>query len=373
MLDKNRLIKLFLELVKIDSLSLKERNIANRLKNELKGLGLSVKEDNTGVKINGNTGNIIATLEGEKDYPVLLFSAHMDRVEPGFGIKPYIENGYIKSEGDTILAGDDLIGVTVIVEVLRYIIENEIEHGGIIVIFSVAEEIGLLGAKNLEEEIYKKADYGFVLDVDGDIGTVVNRAASQMKIKAIIRGKSAHAGIEPDKGINAIKIASNAISKMKLGKIDEETTANIGVIKGGLASNIVPDFVELEGEARSLNNSKLNKQIESMKGIIQYYTNIYQGSVEFDVRYLYSNFNINIDSKIVKFINKSAADIGIKIKLLSSGGGSDANIFNNNGLKTLNLGTGMELVHSTEERVKVENIIKLAELLLSIINNSRYF
>ncbi len=373
MFDKNRLINLFLELVMIDSLSLKERNIANRLKKELIGLGLSVKEDNTGVKINGHTGNIVATLEVEKDYPVLLFSAHMDRVEPGFGIKPYIENGYIKSEGDTILAGDDLIGVTVIVEVLRYIIENEIEHGGIIVIFSVAEEIGLLGAKNLEEEIYKKADYGFVLDVDGDIGTVVNRAASQMKIKAIIRGKSAHAGIEPDKGINAIKIASNAISKMRLGKIDEETTANIGVIKGGLASNIVPDFVELEGEARSLNNSKLNKQIESMKGIIQYYTNIYQGSVEFDVRYLYSNFNINIDSKIVKFINKSAADIGIKIKLLSSGGGSDANIFNNNGLKTLNLGTGMELVHSTEERVKVENIIKLAELLLSIINNSRYF
>lgn len=372
MVNRDRLIKLFMELVQIDSVSREERLMADRLTEELKTLGGKVREDNTGERIQGSAGNLIAEFSGSSNYPVLILSAHMDRVEPGRGIKPVIRDNYIMSEGNTILAGDDVIGITSIIETLKILKENGIAHGPLKVIFSVAEEIGLLGAKELDPSELK-ADYGFVYDVDGDVGTIVYQAPSQIKFNAVIRGRAAHAGMNPEEGINAIKIASKAISEMKLGRVDEETTVNIGVIKGGRAINIVPDLVELEGEIRSHREENLLRQQEHMQTIIERAAAKYHGQVNFEIERLYSGFVLDRESDIIRLVASSAARLGIPVKYMVSGGGSDANIFNQRGLPTVNLGTGMEKVHSTDERVKIENLVRLVELTINIIKNSKEY
>jgi len=372
MVNTDRLLNLFMDLVQIDSPSLGERNLVDRLKGELKVLGGEIREDNTGEKINGNAGNLIADFTGSINYPLIILSAHLDRVEPGRRIRPVIRDNYIVSEGDTILAGDDIIGVAAIIETLKILDERGIEHGPLRVIFSVAEEIGLKGAKGLAlSEL--EADFALVLDVDGDVGTVVYQAPSQLKFNAIIKGKAAHAGINPEKGINAIKIASQAISEMKLGRIDEQTTANIGVIKGGLASNIVPDLVELEGEIRSHLEEELQKQDEHMRNVIQSAVLKYKGQVDISTERLYSGFALPIESDIIGIVSKALERLNIPLKLAISGGGSDANIFNQYDLPSVNLGTGMENVHTTDERVKPENIFKLVELIIEIIRLSKEY
>jgi len=370
MINTDRLLNLFIELVQIDSPSLGERYLVDRLKAELKALRGEVREDNAGEKINGNAGNLIADFAGSINYPLIILSAHLDRVEPGRGIRPVIRDNYIVSEGDTILAGDDLIGVAAIIETLKILNERGIEHGPLRVIFSIAEEIGLRGAKGLAPSELE-ADFGLVLDVDGDVGTVVYQAPAQLKFNAVIKGKAAHAGINPDKGINAIKIASQAISEMKLGRIDEQTTANIGVIRGGLASNIVPDLVELEGEIRSHLEEGLQKQDQHMRNVIQSAVLKYRGRVDISTERLYSGFALPVESDIIGIVSKALERLNIPLKLAISGGGSDANIFNQYGLPSVNLGTGMENVHTTDERVKPDNIFKLVGLIIEIIRISK--
>ncbi|MFW6030534.1 MAG: M20/M25/M40 family metallo-hydrolase [Halanaerobiales bacterium] len=368
-MKNNNLIKKFIELVEIDSISKEERKMADNLKEELKKLGLEVKEDDTAKKINGNAGNLIAYLKGNSSLPTIIFSAHMDRVEPGKGIETIIEDGYIYSKGETVLGGDDVIGIVSILELIRELKEKNIDYPNIIVVFSVAEEIGLLGAKNLDQSAIKEGDYAFVLDVDGEIGEVVNKAPSQKSFNAIIKGKTAHAGMEPEKGVNAIKIASHAISSINIGRIDEETTANIGVIRGGLASNIVPDLVELEGEVRSHKKVKLNSQINNMKKNIDKYVNKLNGEVNYKIEDIYENYFINEGEKIIEIAKKGAKMGNLNFKLKSSGGGSDANIFNLHGIDAINLAIGMENVHSSKERVKIDNLIKLKNYLLDIIKS----
>ena len=366
-LDKNKIVKEFVNLVEIDSVSKNEKKLANKLKVDLKNLGFKVKEDDTGEKIGGNTGNIIAELEGEDSLPTILLSAHLDRVTPGKGVKTKIKDGYIYSKGETVLGGDDVIGIISIIEAVRKLKEENYPYPNLIIILSVAEEIGLLGTKNLDSSYIKKADYGIVIDADGNIGKVVNKAPGQKKFNAVIKGKAAHAGMEPEKGVNAIKIVSHAISEIPVGRIDKETTANIGVIRGGSASNIVPDLVELEGEVRSHSEEKLKNQSKQMKKILSDYTEKLNGSIEFDIEQLYRSFEIDENDEIIKIAKKAAEKTKLPFELASSGGGSDANIFNIKGLSTINLSSAMENVHSTEERVQIANLIKLIEYLINII------
>ena len=366
-LEKDKIVNKFVELVEIDSISKNEKKMTDRLKMELNNLGFEVKEDNTGEKIGGDSGNLIAELDGDSSLPTILLSAHMDRVTPGKGVKTKIKDGYIYSKGETVLGGDDMIGVISILEAIKKLKENNYSYPNIIVVFSVAEEIGLLGTKNLDSSYIEKADYGIVIDADGSIGKVINKAPGQNKFNAVIKGKAAHAGMEPEQGVNAIKIASHAISKMPVGRIDNETTANIGVIRGGSASNIVPDLVEVEGEVRSHNDGKLSTQTKKMKNILNEYTEKLNGNIEYDIEQLYKSFEINENEKIIKIIKEAAKKTSLSFELTSSGGGSDANIFNVKGLTSVNLGSAMENVHSTEERVKISNLLKLIKFLINII------
>ena len=250
MINRERLKNFLIELIKIDSLSRREYDVAMRLKSELEELGAELTIDNAGEMVGGNVGNLIAKFPGTvpASQPLLL-SAHMDTVVPGEGIVPILDGDILRTDGTTVLGGDDKSGVAIICEVLRVIKENAIPCSAIDVVFTICEEAGLIGAKCLDITSLR-ARTGLVLDSDS-VGFLFTRAPAANRMEFRVHGLEAHAGVCPEKGINAIKVAAEGIAQMNLGRIDHETTANIGVIEGGMAVNIVPNQVVLKGEARS--------------------------------------------------------------------------------------------------------------------------
>ncbi len=295
--------------------------------------------------------------------------AHMDTVSPGEGKKPVIEGNIIKSDGTTVLGSDDLAGVECILESLRVLKEQKIQHSDMQVVFSIAEEGGLFGAKNLDySRIYAK--YGFVLDCGGEIGTVAVIAPSQDKIDVTINGKSAHAGMEPEKGVSAISIAAHAISEMKLGRIDEETTANIGIINGGSATNIICDRVYIKAESRSRDENKLAAQTRHMKECFENAAKKYGGSVDFKSALEYPAFRIEKDAPVIRILEKGAKEAGVKLTLEATGGGSDTNILNGKGIQAVDVSVGMDKVHTVEEQICIDDLVKAVEFLVGIIRNA---
>jgi tripeptide aminopeptidase len=366
-INAERTVKEFMELVRVDSVSGQERKLADLLKGRLESLGLEVREDDAGKKLNTSAGNIIGKLTGTAaGGKTVLLCAHMDTVEPGAGVAPVLEDGIIKSSGDTILGADDKAGITAILEVLRVIKENNIPHGGIEVAFTVWEEGGLLGAKNIDFDRLE-ANTGFVLDCDGPAGTVIVRAPSQDRISATVRGRAAHAGISPEEGINAIVVASKAIASMKLGRIDEETTANIGVITGGKAINIVPDSATIKGETRSLVASKREAQTRAMVAALEETAKENGAIVDVVVETIYPDFKLEEKDRVVMIAARAARQLGLTPRLVKTGGGSDANIFNNRGIAVANLGIAMQKVHTTDEFIRSEDLVENARYLLEVI------
>lgn len=371
MINQERLVNEFLELVSIDSVSGFERKIADILKVKLEKLGFEVYEDDAGKKINTQAGNLIARLpaNGGSGEPLML-CAHMDTVEPGRGVKPIVSEGIIKSSGDTVLGGDDKAGIAIIFEALRIIGENGIKHGGLEVVLTVFEEGGLRGAASLDaEKIISRI--GYVLDSDGPPGTIVNQAPTQDRISITVMGKSAHAGICPEKGISAIEVAAHAIAEMKLGRIDGETTANIGIISGGKATNIVPDKVFIQGETRSLNGAKLKRQTDKIVGRAREAAAKYGARVDIKVENLYREFNIEEDSRAIKIAREAAARAGFPTRVESTGGGSDANMFNEKGISTVVLGIGMQNVHTTGEYIAIDSLVKGSSYIVEIIKTAQ--
>lgn len=368
MINKDRLVNEFLELVSIDSLTKNERMMADALARKLKDMGYEVVEDNAGEKIGSNTGNLISTVKGSKNVPAVMITAHMDTVEPGKGKKAVIENDVIKTDGTTILGSDDGAGIVCILECLKVLKENNIPHGDIQVVFSVAEEGGLLGAKNLDlSKIYAK--YAFVLDTGGAIGTVNVKAPSQNIIYVTVEGKATHAGVEPEKGVSAIQIAADAIASMKLGRIDHETTANIGIINGGRETNIVCDRVDIKAEARSRDKKKLDDQTNHMKECFEKAAEKFGGRVDFKAVNEYPSFNIPENAPIINILKKAAEAAKVPLLLEETGGGSDTNIYNGKGIEAVNVSVGMNKVHSVDENIVIEDMVKAAEYLLAIISN----
>ena len=368
MVNRNRLVDEFLQLVRIDSLSLKEGQMCETLKKKLQELGYSPVEDDAGQKLGGQCGNIICTIKGNKDVPAVLVTAHMDTVVPGIGKKPVVEGDIIKSDGTTILGGDDAAGIAVILETLKVLKEQSIEHGDIQVAFTIGEEAGLLGAKNLDfSQIYAK--YGLILDSDGKIGCAAVKAPSQNKIQVVIKGKAAHAGMEPENGISAFSIMADAISSMKLGRIDEETTANIGIVHGGVATNIVCDRVDLSCEARSRDALKLEAQTQHMQECFEKAAKKWGGQVEFKAEIEYPAFNIDTDSDIIRILQTAAGDSGFQFEAITTGGGSDTNIINSKGIQAVDLSIGMTKVHSVNEQISITDMENAVKFLISILKN----
>ncbi|MBM7584540.1 tripeptide aminopeptidase [Bacillus pakistanensis] len=368
MINEERLLNEFLELVQIDSETREEAEIAKVLTKKFEDLGVEVFEDDTMGQTGHGAGNLICTLKGTKEgVDTIYFTSHMDTVVPAKGVKPTVkEDGYVYSDGTTILGADDKAGLATMFEALRVLKEGNIEHGTIQFIITVGEESGLVGAKALDPSLVK-AKYGFALDSDGKVGNIIVAAPTQAKIKAVLNGKTAHAGVAPEKGISAITMAAKAISRMPLGRIDEETTANIGRFEGGRATNIVCDRVDILAEARSLIPEKMEAQVEKMKAAFETTAAEFGGSAEVDIQVMYPGFKFGEGDEVVEIAKKAAAKIGRPSELLTSGGGSDANVIAGFGVPTVNLAVGYEEIHTTNERMPVEELVKLSEMVVAII------
>lgn len=367
-MNKDRLIRQFLDYVKIESPSYKEGNFAKILKEDLEKIGFEVMVDNSGKEAGSDTGNLIGYLKGNKEVEPIMFCAHMDTVTPCENIEPIIEDGVIKSQGNTILSADDKAGIVSILEGIRYIKENNIPHGDIEVVFTICEEVGLYGSKYLDYSKIKSKML-FVLDASGEIGGVNVQGPAQAQIHAKFHGKAAHAGLSPEKGISAIQVAARAIDSMSLLRIDEETTANVGTIKGGLATNIVADYVEVEFESRSLSEEKLNKQVKHMVYTLSKAAKDFDAKVDIVVENSYPTFKLDENEPILKIIEKAMNKVDVSYMPKPTGGGSDTNIFNGKGLKAATLGIGMFNAHSINEYIAVDDIVKTSALVAAIIES----
>lgn len=367
---KSRLVETFMELVQIDSETKHEQLIAPVLMDQLTALGFTVEQDDAHTRNGHGAGNIIATLKGTLDVEPIYFTSHMDTVVPGKGIKPSIrEDGYIVSDGTTILGADDKAGLAALLEMAKRLKEQQIAHGDIEFIITAGEESGLAGAKELDASKIK-AKYGFAVDSDGKVGGIVTAAPYQAKISAKILGKTAHAGVAPEKGISAITVASKCIAQMKLGRLDEETTANIGRFEGGQATNIVCDQVKILAEARSIDQAKLDAQTKHMKETFEQVAASMGARAEVEVTLMYPGFRVTEKDRVVQVAMAAARAIGRTPQLGISGGGSDANVIAGFGIPTVNLSVGYEDIHTTNEKIPVEELEKLADLLVEIVKES---
>jgi len=375
MINTERLKALLLELVQIDSLSKREGRVARRLQQELEGLGAAVSFDDAGERVGGETGNLIAHVPGTVSAaPPLLLCAHMDTVVPGEGVQPIVEGDIIRTDGSTVLGGDDKSGVAIICEVVRTLREQQLAHGDIDVVFTICEEFGLLGAKHLDTGRLR-AKAGIVLDSDS-AGFLFTRAPGANVMEFVVHGQEAHAGMAPERGINAIQVAAEAIAAMRLGRIDEDTTANLGVIAGGMAINIVPNRVTIRGEARSHDEAKLEAQTAHMRACFEQAVGRHaididgqqiRARLECEVQRQYDRMNVPDSSRIVRLVLRAGERLGYSVRTTGMGGGCDANILNRRGLEVANLGTGMRDIHTVHEWLDVNDMNRAAQIVLEIV------
>jgi tripeptide aminopeptidase len=373
--NRERLVQFFLEIVRIDSLSRREREVATRLRRELENLGASCEFDRAGDAIRGDVGNLIAHLPGNRHgVAPLLLCAHMDTVVPGEGIRPVLDGDTIRSDGRTILGGDDKSGCALICEVLHQLRERDLPHGPIDAVFTIGEEIGLLGARHLDLGLVRARE-GLVFDSDSP-GHLIVRAPAAQGVRFTVHGVEAHAGVAPERGISAIKVAAEAIAAMRLGRIDADTTANLGTIQGGRAGNIVPNEVVVRGEARSLDARKLAAQVEHMlecfraataRAAITLDGKRVQAELEYRSVPSYEAMSVAEDAPIVRKVVEAARRLGREVVPHSTGGGCDANVLNRRGLTVANFGTGMHDIHTLREWLDVRELVTAAEVTLEMV------
>lgn len=373
MIKRERLVNEFLSLVAIDSLSKQERNMADALLKRLKDMGYEPYEDDTGSKIGGNAGNVICHVKGNSEGPSLLLMAHMDTVVPGLSKKAVVDGDIIKTDGTTILGGDDAGGIAVILETLKSLKEDNEKFGDLYIAFTVCEEGGLFGARNLD---LKKipADFAFVLDNGGPIGTIAVKAPHYNRLSATFKGRAAHAGLEPEKGISAIMMASKAIAQMPyFGRIDAESTSNIGIINGGQARNIVCDTCTVEGEVRSADKGKIAHITQAIVDSFKKAAQDMGGDVEIEVETMYPGYSIEENDTIIELLKEASKISGIPLNPEATGGGSDTNIINGAGIPAVDISVGMDKVHSTQEQIRISDMVKACEFLTAVIKASRSY
>lgn len=367
MINESRLIELFKTLCLIDAPALGEKNVVAYVKNYLTEAGLEVHEDNAGAKIGGDGNNIIAWLRGNlPKAPKVFLSAHFDTVEPTAGLVIEERDGVFYSASDTILGADDKGGMAPAIEAVLTLKESGEAHGDVCLLLSVAEEIGLKGAEALEIQNLG-LDFGYVLDTGPPVGTYVTRTATHDKLDILITGKPAHAGKDPEKGINAIQVAAAAINGMCLGRIGPETTANIGIIEGGTAVNVVCPFVRLRAEARSTSVPELDKQVDHMIQRFEEAAREWGAAVKIDHVRHYDSYQIAEDSQVVRIAEQASRNLGLEPMLRTTLGGSDANVYNAKGLSCIVMATGMDKIHTHDEYISRKDLIEGADLALEVL------
>jgi tripeptide aminopeptidase len=365
--NQERLVRQFMDFVQVDSPSFEEYPFVAALEKELRALGLSVENDRTG---RNGAGNLFSVLPGKNpNLPPILLGMHTDTVQPGRGIKPRLEGDRIRSDGTTILGADNKSALAASLEAIRCLQSSAPAHGDVEFVFTWGEERGHQGAK-LFDPSRLRSRIGFVPDGGGPLGTIITRAPYYDSLRATFLGRAAHAGIAPESGISAIVMASRAISRMKLGRIAEETTANLGKICGGSGRNTVPERVEIEGEARSQVLEQLEAQVRGMSLAIEEAARGSGGQVQVEIKREYDGFHIEEDATPARIAREACRSIGLTPITTGTNGGSDANEFNARGIQTVVLGMGGLDYHSTKESISPAELVKLTEWIIALVVES---
>lgn len=362
-INKDRLIKYFSDLCKISSPSWKEEEVLNYIIKVLTKLGVDFSKHKC-----RESNNLLVRLKGNLRKTPVLFAAHTDTVNPCENVNPSVTNTKIQSDGTTILGADDKAAIAAFLETITYIKENNLSHGPVDFLFTCAEEIGLYGIKEFDFSLLN-AKFAFVFDSGGKIGKVTLKAPYQTSFIFKIKGKAAHAGIEPENGISAIRVASEIITKIPHGRIDNETTANVGIISGGKATNIVPEETTVELEARSIDLKKLKAVEKKIEDTARTIVKKQNAKIKIHKKLEYSGYSIKQNDMIIKIVNNALDKIKIQPIYEISGGGSDTNVLNKSGIKAVNLSIGMMNVHTKKEYIYIKDLINGTRLILSIINN----
>lgn len=377
MINQQRLADEFFRLASIDSPSYQEASIAAYLHQRFSQLGATLEVDTVGATIGSDSDNMVARFPGTRAGDPFVISVHMDTVSPAENVQPVLKDGIFTSAGNTILGADDKAGIAELIEAIEVLNEHNIPYGPLEVVITVCEELGLLGAKAFDFSTLK-GKRGIALDTTG-IDRIITRAPAANRMKIDIYGLEAHAGVCPEQGISAIAIASKAIARMTLGRVDEHTTSNIGTINGGIATNIIPGQVSLRGEVRSHAPERLQQVTEAI--IRCFEEEVYSSSVVVDGKTRLASMAIEIKedfpamqiaetAPIVQLVVNAGKTLQRPQQIAAAGGGSDANIFNGQGIDMVILGTGMAKVHTPQEQVAVADMEKVSSLLVEIIRNA---
>lgn len=362
-MDAARLTERFLRYVQCSSESGNEKDFCLLMEEEFKRLGIDFSRDTVGDAIGSNGWNLIASIPGEGE--PILFSCHMDTVTPGKGIRPIVDNGVIRSAGDTILGADDKSGIAAVMEALESILEEGACHRPVELLFSLCEEKGLLGARHADYSRLKSKE-ALVLDT-GEIGRVVNRAPAIVHLHIRVNGKASHAGTEPEKGVHALKAAAEAIANITCGHADDMSVMNVANFVSTGATNVVPDLATFDMEIRSFTEELLQKHIRDAEGALQKACRTYGATYELALERQCDPLYVPEDASLLTSIREMYADMGIHVKVEGTFGGCDATWLNANGIQALNTGTGMRQCHSVNESITLADLNTITRLVYNLM------
>ena len=374
MINRERSINKFMELVQIDSVSFNELGVAQYLTQHFEDLGYEVLHDTKSHKAvpQSNTGNIIVKIPGVgalANNPTIILEAHMDTVEPGNGVKPSItEDGkYVVSDGTTILGADDKAGIAQILEVERVLAENKLDHAPLELLFTIGEEIGLLGAFNVDTDLLE-GKIGFVLDGGGGPGTALIGGPDYYDIAGRIIGKAAHAGVAPDQGISSIQVMAEAISNMKLLKVDEDTTCNIGRVQCNYPTNVVPEVTTFELEVRSLDSAKGKAQCDHVKETLEAACKKYGATLEFNISQSLHAYHHSDNNPVIQLYKEMCERHDLTYTGQVMRGGTDVSGLTYNGIDAICLAAGGEYAHELRERLIIDEFLANIQQVLWLVS-----
>jgi tripeptide aminopeptidase len=366
----SEVVDLFTELAALPSPPGEERQVADVVIRYLGDLGLPVDEDDAGAKVGSNMGNVYCRLEPTDGGTPIFLCAHLDTVPPEGPIEPVIDDGVVRNAAGTILGADNKSAVAVMLEGARRVLAENRRHGGIELLFTPKEEVGLLGAAAFDHERLR-ARVGYVYDQAAPIGDVILGAPHSQAMQVRFHGRAAHSGMYPEEGRSAIAAAARAIADLRLGRVDDETTANVGIIQGGTAGNIIPEWCILDTEARSHDERKLADLVQEMVDAFAFAAGLEDCEVETKVSKSYRGYRFKREDSVVRIAHAALERTGYTPTYGLSGGAADANIFNERGLACLNLANGMQDIHTSDERIAVEDLERMVEVTLALVDVAR--
>jgi tripeptide aminopeptidase len=363
-------VSLFTELASVPSPPGDERAVADQVAAYMRDLGLEVSEDDAGSRIGSNAGNLYARVEATDGGTPLFLCAHLDTVPPEAGIDPVLEDGVIRNAAGTILGADNKSAVAVMLEATRRILSENRPHGGLELLFTPMEETGLHGAAAFDQERLH-ARIGYVYDQAAPIGEVILGAPYAHSMEVKIHGRAAHSGMYPEEGRSAIAAAAKAIADFKLGRVDEESSANVGLINGGTAGNIVPEWCSFLAEARSHDPQKLADLVREMLEAATFAASLEDCQVETEVHKSYNGYRFKRDDDAVRIASSALERSGFEPSYTLSGGAADANVFNERGLACVNLANGMAEIHTPDEHIAVADLERMVDVTLGLVDVAR--